>query len=1034
MAKFYRVAFFLFFLHFFAMVSYAQLSTIGKEFLVGFMENNRVLPDAPDRAVLEIAAVEDASFTIEYLGLTQSQTLKKGERFNLIVDSRDIDVFHRSSGIVENKGIFISSSGDLSVYAFNERLRSADGTVVLPIAALGKDYLVTSHFERLTRPVEYDGNVDNESTLLVIATEDDTQIEITKSDTSAPFTISLNSGQSYQLKERFDLTGSRVRVIGDDANSCKKIAVFGGNKWTSVGNCGAANDNLFQQAYPINTWGKSFIHVALKGRTSGELVKVVASENDTEVFVNGVRRAFLGASEYVTLDFEADETVSITTSKPSSVTVLSKSQECNNASEPNYEQGDPFMITYSPNEQLLKKVEFSALSIVSIAVSYVNIIVPAGAESNTVLDGDNIGSSFSPVPGNNAYYFARVSISQGVHQLSNPDGLIAYVYGFGFLESYGYAVGAALDNLNFEVKAEYDFEVEGDLTACLNQEGTWTITPDSELYTYFVWDFGDGSPVQEGQEVTHIFDRPGKYEVSILASISPNTCDQQEEERFEIEVIEDRVELLGPVSVCPEVEELIYKLGPNENIKSVSFEIEGGTILEDYGDSILVNWGPSNPNARIIAHPINKNGCIVAPVYLSVIVNNQLDAEDPIGNVDVCFNPLATNFFSAPNPTEVRSYEWTVTGGTIVSGKNENAVEISWDIPGITGSVSYVTYSSVDQLCEGTSKPIQVQVAEEFVVSVGTLENAKCFGEGNGGITLNISGGTAPFNFTWSHDPTFNASNADALNVGFYSVKVVDQLGCEQTLENIQITEPELLGISSLSVIGVSCFGKEDGVLNLDITGGTAPYSIEIDDLIEFDGQLNLSNLASGSYELFVLDKNQCSIPVLFEITSPPALEVDVRMTKPACPGGSNGELFAFPDGGKAPYVYFWNEGNPSDNKLTGLAKGAYSISVLDASGCVSLGTGIITEQAPEVRMPTGFNPSRDGGVFEGVSTCDINFNIWIYNRWGQLIYSGTEGWNGLVAGENAVQGTYSFLMQYSFELEGQLQTVEKRGSFVLIR
>jgi len=360
----------------------AQLSTIGKEFWVGFMENNRILPNAPDQAVIVISANEDATGVIEYLGRTIPFSINQGQQFTHTVPSTVLDLLHRTSGTIENKGIYISSSGKVAVYAFNERLRSADGTVVLPLGALGKDYLITSHFEVLTANVGYNANVDNESTLLVVATEDNTEIEITPSESTisgngadSPFTLTLNRGQSYQLKARGDLTGSRVRVIGDNADECKKISVFGGNKWTSVGNCGGANDHLFQQAYPINTWGTSFVHVALSGRTSGELVKVLASEDGTQVQVNGIGRGGINAGEFLSLEFAINETAKITTSKPASVTVFSKSQECNQPNAPNAQNGDPFMITYSPVEQLLKEIHFTAMSLPSITSHYVNIVV-----------------------------------------------------------------------------------------------------------------------------------------------------------------------------------------------------------------------------------------------------------------------------------------------------------------------------------------------------------------------------------------------------------------------------------------------------------------------------------------------------------------------------------------------------------------------------------------------------------------------------------------------------------------------------------
>ncbi len=303
----------------------------GKNFGLVLWRIIEVLPATPDYAVLLITATENTTGVIEYLGQSSPFTLTTGQQYTFRLSSATLDLLHRSSGVIENLGIHITSSGKVAVHAINERYRSADGTVVLPITALGKDHYITSHFE-----VNPSGNlnVNNESTLLVVATEDNTRIEITTSANSisgnvqgVPSEITLNRGQSYQIKARGDLTGSRVRVVGDKADDCKKIAVYGGNKWTSVGACGQANDHLYQQAYPINTWGSSFVHTALLGRSSGELVKVLASEDNTEVRVNGLLQSkVLNRGEWMSLEFGANVSGKIDTSKPSSVTVFSKSQ------------------------------------------------------------------------------------------------------------------------------------------------------------------------------------------------------------------------------------------------------------------------------------------------------------------------------------------------------------------------------------------------------------------------------------------------------------------------------------------------------------------------------------------------------------------------------------------------------------------------------------------------------------------------------------------------------------------------------------
>lgn len=1018
----------------------AQLSTIGKEFWIGFMDNNRILPDAPDQAVIVISANEDATGAIEYLGRSIPFNISQGQQFTHTVPSTVLDLLHRTSGTIENKGIYISSSGKVAVYAFNERLRSADGTVVLPLGALGKDYLITSHFEVLTANVGYNANVDNESLLLVVATEDNTQLEITPTvstltgnSANTPFTLTLNRGQSYQLKARADLTGSRVRVVGDNADECKKIAVFGGNKWTSVGNCGGANDHLFQQAYPVNTWGTSFVHVALSGRTSGELVKVLASEDGTQVEVNGIGRGGINKGEFLSLEFGINETAKITTSKPASVTVFSKSQECNQQNAPNAQNGDPFMITYSPVEQLLKEIRFNALSLPSIVSHYVNIVVKTGTENLTILDGQNLGTRFFPVPGDPTYSYARININQGVHQLTNQEGFTAYVYGFGFLESYGFAVGAALDNLNFTTEAEYDFEVEGENVACLDQEGAWTINPENPDFTYFVWDFGDGADPVVGKDVVHTFSEPGKYEVKVVAALSPNSCDQQEEVVFEVEVFELSAEIIGETSVCPDVEQMVYKLDQNVNIDSIAFSVEGGIILENYGDSILVNWGPANDLAKVIAVPYNQNGCLGEEIILEVVINQKIVAGIPEGEQTICFDPSITHFYTVPNTSPGRGYEWEISGGQIVSGQNEKVVEVSWDQPGVTGIISYRAHSLVDQLCAGESEDIEVKVGSQFEARVKDLSLVGCSGANSGEIDLEITGGTSPYVVTWSHDPVLKSNKATGLRAGSYSVSILDQTGCEFKLENLEITEPKPMSLISINPKGTSCYGKPDGSLNFEIEGGVPPYTLDFDGIKSFSDQLALDNLAQGKYEWVINDANGCSIPVAFEIVSPAAAKVEVRLEKPACPGGSNGELFAFPVGGIAPYVYTWDNHPALGSQLLGVPKGNYNVSVTDRTGCISLGTGEVRESSPLVRMPSGFNP-REETLFQGVSNCEIDFELWIYNRWGQLIYSGISGWDGSVEGEEVPTGSYSYLMRYTFPLEGKIEVVDKRGTFALIR
>lgn len=1016
--------------------AFAQVTTVGKEFWVGFMENHGS-EQAPDIGIIVITASEASEGVIQYAGNSVTFNIQAGQQFVHRITS--FDILHRTSGEVEEKGVYILSSGKISVYAFNERFRSADGTVVLPIATLGKEYYITSHFQEVTNGQNIQGlNSNNESTLLVVAVENNTEIEITPKvntisgqSAGVPFTINLNLGQSYQLKARGDLTGSRVRVVGANANDCKNIAVFGGNKWTAVGDCGQANDHLFQQAYPVNTWGNDFLHVSLAGRNSGELVKVLASEANSEIFIDGVSVGTLGAGEFLSRDFSSTDAISISSDKPISVTGFAKSMACNLPGQGN-NIGDPFMITYSPNQQLLSQITFNALQLPSIDAHFVNIITATASVQNTRLDGQNVGGQFVPFPNKPEFSYARIQISSGVHLLENSDGLIGYVYGFGQIESYGFAVGASLENLNFEVISDYDFEVDGQAVACLNQSAEWEINPENDIFQYFTWNFGDGSEIKEGKLVNHAYLQPGTYEIIVTASISQDSCDQQEEVRFEVLVEEYLGEIVGSNSVCPNIDEIEYQFDIDQAISRIEWDVEGGEIITENEDGVIIRWGAANPTAKVIARPFSMQGCPGEVVEYVVKINNQIEPKVADGEDKICYDGSTLYEYSAAEFVTGRGYEWFVVGGDIIGSNENRSIQVNWSVPGINGQVWYREYSLINDDCEGVSPRLDVTVNPVFTAEVNSMTGILCFGEETGRIEISVSGGLAPYTFDWSHDENMNSSVAEAIPAGVYSVTVTDSFGCEILLDNISIVEPPLLEVDEVSTVATTCFGRADGEALIKVIGGTAPYTINLPTNQVNGNQINLFDLEGKAYELEISDANGCVLPVSFTITSPLPLEVDVRIEKFACPGEASGQLIAESQGGNAPFAYTWELDNSNEFLLQGVPRGIHNVTVEDSRGCLSFGSGEMLEADPIARMPTGFNPKD--GPFEAVSNCTLNFELVIFNRWGELVYFGNTGWDGKVNDELAPIGSYTYVFSNSYVLNGEPKSDQIKGGFILVK
>ncbi|MFC0261984.1 PKD domain-containing protein [Fontibacter flavus] len=1023
----------------------AQLTTIGREFYVGFMENYRIIPNRIDQATIIISAEEDASGVIQYVNNTISFSIRAGEQYVYEFPKDGLDIIHRTSRQVENKGVYIISNGNISVHAFNFRERSADGTVVLPLSSLGKDYWVTAHHENFAPGVNSGSNMNFESTLLIVAVEDDTSIEITLSAQSvepipvppgAILTITLKKGESYQVKAVGDLTGTRVRVIGSEEGDCKNVAVFGGNKMTSIGQgCEDAStgDHLFQQIYPTFSWGKEYIHVPLAGRTSGEMVKVLASENNTRVFVNGQQRAVLNAGKFTTLLFDKDELANITSDKPIAVTVFAKSYKCNDQMDLDAIYGDPTMITLSPTPQLIKKTVFSSVKVVGIVEHFVNIIAKTASAEQTLLDGISVGNQFIPVPGNPEFSYARVKVSEGSHTLSNPDGIIGYAYGSGFIESYGYSAGASLNNLNFETEVKYDFEVTGDKVACLAETGAWTVLPRNPKFVNFEWTFGDGSEMKEGKTVEHLFEKPGTYQVKIVALTGDRACDEIEESYFEVVVVESKGILNGPVNVCPDIDEATYFYENVQHTDKVLWDIIGGEILSSDDYSVKVKWGNFNPEAKILAIPVTENGCLGDTLELKVLINEAIEPKEPMGQSKICFEEGTTYSYQVGDMIPNRAYEWFVEGGTILTDKYADQVEVQWGGIGTAGEIWYEEYSLINSSCGGPSKRLKIEINPPLALTVTSLSEFICAGSQDGQIELSVSGGSGVYIYQWSHDETLNSNRATDLSAGKYHVRVLDSGGCEIYLDELEIREASPMILSGeVEVKDAFCFGAADGQAIFTVAGGVAPYGINWQDAVILDSQIQLFGLKKGEYTLSIVDAVNCVFTVEFTVGEPEELTVEFFSESIACPGQDTGNLLVVPSGGLGPYIYRWEIDGNTSNQLSNIGAGDYTVSVTDANNCSKTFTGKMEEGIPQLRMPTGFRP--DEGIYQGVSNCPVSFRLFIYNKWGQLIYAGTQGWDGKIEGKDAPLGSYTYMVEYSYILEETVVNKQQTGFFALIR
>ena len=426
----------------------------------------------------------------------------------------------------KNRGLHIITDQPVSVYCANTARYSFDASYVLPTPALADDYIIQTYDQSIEMG-------EHTSSFLVIAVEEGaTIVDITPTvrtldgkPAGQTFSITLQQGQVYQVRSNRtsltssrDLSGSRVT-----AHDCKKIAVFNGNTLTMVpADGGNDSDCIFEQAMPVQAWGKQFVVTASLGRVNKDYVKIISATNNNEIKVNGQPYTTLSANEFTS--FRMPETsYFIEATSRCAVYLYNPSQDNQ------YGQGAPSMVWIAPIEQRINELTFNTFNDldpghVSVNRHYINIIVKSSDANNVFLDGNPIPENqFDAVAGNNSYRFYRQEISHGAHHLSCEGGFNAHVYGFGQATGYAYMVGSKAADLttsitvNEEVVNTYDT-----VTNCVSRDITFEA--DINFIDYnLMWDFGDGTTSSDNP-ATHQYEDNGLFEATLTVTTPEPPC------------------------------------------------------------------------------------------------------------------------------------------------------------------------------------------------------------------------------------------------------------------------------------------------------------------------------------------------------------------------------------------------------------------------------------------------------------------------------------------------------------------------------
>ncbi|MBC7884704.1 MAG: hypothetical protein H7X99_04475, partial [Saprospiraceae bacterium] len=411
-------------------------------------------------------------------------------------------------------------------------------------------------------------------------------------------------------------------------------------------------------------------------------------------------------------------------------------------------------------------------------------------------------------------------------------------------------------------------------------------TPGLMGATFYNWTL-DGVLLNTTTSFKHVFDKPGKYEICLLAS---NVCDLAPSSCKTIEVL--------PVPISRFQQQVCY---------GECFRYEGN----QYCNSGLYD-------IKLLA----ANGCD-SIVTLDLIVDDRVTATTSLHICDGDTLTLGNGKFYAEGQHE-----------TIISNEEGCNIYMTLDLKLIKCNITSTSLSTPAK-CNGENSGMI-----SFKVDNGTPPfRYTGFKIENPSIT-----------FMGDLDAVNKIVQLSGLDEGNYIITILDTFGNSRVINNF-VSQPPLLSsdvvTSDYNNFQVSCYGSNDGYFIIQPTGGVSPYTYKHTDLTSTSD--TISNLISGTYTTVVTDSNGCEEMIITNINQPDSLHMIPDFIDPDCNGLNTGSIVvSMISGGVPPYLFSMNYGPKLDiTTYNNLTEGIYSIEMYDNNDCYIKYSELLT--APEI-------------------------------------------------------------------------------------
>ncbi|XP_072277311.1 uncharacterized protein [Pyxicephalus adspersus] len=363
-----------------------------------------------DEAASVIVSVSDPQFN-------QRVFVERMSTSTLTLDSK----YMITGNQLSSKAVIVTSDVDISVFAFNVAANTVDSSPVLSIDELGTEYFV---FTASPGPSESQFAVASavgHTTFVNVSVSGSITYNgkfYTSGDT---FSVSLEPQQAIQFQGSSDLTGTRVITSAP-------VAVFSGHKCFKGPS--TTCDILFEQLYPVESWGRTFTVFPLANHT-GDIIDIMAAETGTIVKANETEYVLLqGGHVQLTLQ----KSCVVTASKPVMISYSFQDRQ-------GFYRYDPFLLSVPPNPLRREYYKFVTDAFYQ---NYIMIVSDASSVSEFYLNHKPLDQYMFTTKEMNGFKGLEVWLGKvgGQHEIYHTySPFLVYVYGLETDVSYGYSLG-----------------------------------------------------------------------------------------------------------------------------------------------------------------------------------------------------------------------------------------------------------------------------------------------------------------------------------------------------------------------------------------------------------------------------------------------------------------------------------------------------------------------------------------------------------------------------------------------------------------